>query len=111
MRLWFYPRNEGCYTSFPIKYPLHSKFKKERTYCTHYKITENMLDTYFKAGNAKAPIYSHCNLNGHTMEKCYKLHGYPPGHKLFTKSRGAYVLAVQLTSTLLLLLKMPATIE
>ena len=27
------------------------------------------------------PLYTHCGLQGHTMEKCYKLHGYPPGYK------------------------------
>ncbi|GAB4848580.1 hypothetical protein Ancab_040146 [Ancistrocladus abbreviatus] len=26
---------------------------------------------------------AHCKMTGHTMEKCYKLHGYPPGHKLY----------------------------
>ena len=25
------------------------------------------------------PICSHCGLKGHTADKCYKLHGYPPG--------------------------------
>lgn len=27
------------------------------------------------------PICTHCGLLGHTMEKCYKLHGYPPGYR------------------------------
>jgi len=27
------------------------------------------------------PLCSHCGLLGHTIEKCYKLHGYPPGYK------------------------------
>jgi len=84
-------------SSFPAKYPLHSKFKQECTYFTYCKITRHMLDTCFKAGNAAAPICSHCNLTGHTMAKCYKLHGYPPGHKLFTKPRGAHVLIAQST--------------
>ncbi|XP_073057276.1 uncharacterized protein [Primulina eburnea] len=26
------------------------------------------------------PIYSHYNILGYTMDKCYKLHGYSPGH-------------------------------
>jgi hypothetical protein len=30
------------------------------------------------------PTCSHCGLHGHTMEKCYRLHGFPPGFK-FTK--------------------------
>lgn len=25
-------------------------------------------------------VFSHCIWPGHTAEKCYKLHGYPPGH-------------------------------
>jgi hypothetical protein len=32
------------------------------------------------------PICSHCGLNGHTVDKCYRLHGFPPGYK-FTKSK------------------------
>ena len=27
------------------------------------------------------PFCTHCNFFGHTIEKCYKLHGYPPGYK------------------------------
>ena len=29
----------------------------------------------------KRPICSHCNISSHTVDKCYKLHGYPPGYK------------------------------
>jgi hypothetical protein len=32
------------------------------------------------------PICSHCGISGHTMEKCYRLHGFPPGFK-FTKGK------------------------
>lgn len=28
------------------------------------------------------PICSHCGVSGHIVEKCYKVHGYPPGFKL-----------------------------
>jgi hypothetical protein len=37
------------------------------------------------------PICSHCGIAGHTVDKCYKLHGYPPRFK-FTKrsSPGGY---------------------
>ncbi|CAL9232096.1 unnamed protein product [Arabidopsis halleri] len=31
-------------------------------------------------GNFKKPKCSHCNRIGHTVDKCYKVHGYPPGH-------------------------------
>ena len=27
------------------------------------------------------PVCSHCGVTGHTIEKSYKLHGYPPGYK------------------------------
>nr|XP_023874308.1 uncharacterized protein LOC111986850 [Quercus suber] len=35
----------------------------------------------FKKGKER-PICSHCGLLGHTVEKCYKIHGYPPGYKI-----------------------------
>ncbi|XP_057954676.1 uncharacterized protein LOC131148773 [Malania oleifera] len=31
-------------------------------------------------------ICSHCGISGHTIAKCYRLHGFPPGFK-FTKSK------------------------
>jgi hypothetical protein len=34
------------------------------------------------------PTCSHCGIIGHTMEKCYRLHGYPPGFK-FTRNKGS----------------------
>jgi hypothetical protein len=34
------------------------------------------------------PTCSHCGIIGHTMEKCYRLHDYPPGFK-FTKNKGS----------------------
>jgi hypothetical protein len=34
------------------------------------------------------PLCTHCGLLGHIIEKCYKLHGYPPGYK-FSKGRNA----------------------
>lgn len=32
-------------------------------------------------------ICSHCSLSDHTVEKCYKLHGYPPGYKFKEKGK------------------------
>uniref|UniRef100_A0A2N9EJE2 CCHC-type domain-containing protein n=1 Tax=Fagus sylvatica TaxID=28930 RepID=A0A2N9EJE2_FAGSY len=32
-------------------------------------------------GKKERPICSHCGITGHTVEKCYKIHGYPPGYK------------------------------
>lgn len=31
--------------------------------------------------NSKAPTCSFCGMIGHTVDKCYKKHGYPPGFK------------------------------
>ena len=27
------------------------------------------------------PFCTHCNFQDHTVDRCYKLHGYPPGYK------------------------------
>lgn len=27
------------------------------------------------------PICFYCNIPGHTIDQCFKLHGYPPGYK------------------------------
>ena len=36
-----------------------------------------------KGGNKKErPFCTHYNMPGHTVDKCYKLHGYPPGTNL-----------------------------
>ena len=32
-------------------------------------------------GKREGPFCTHYNMPGHTIEKCYKLHGYPPGYK------------------------------
>ncbi|KAG2291400.1 hypothetical protein Bca52824_038069 [Brassica carinata] len=31
-------------------------------------------------GGYQKPKCSHCHRIGHTVDKCYKVHGYPPGH-------------------------------
>lgn len=38
-------------------------------------------------------------MSGHTVEKCYKLHGYPLGHKFFNKSQPSSTLATQSTTS------------
>lgn len=47
------------------------------------------------AGNKGAkldnrPICSHSNITGHTVDKCYKVHGYPPGHPKFKLKQHDY---------------------
>ena len=41
--------------------------------------------TTFRGKNR--PICSHCGITGHTAEKCYHLHGYPPGFKAKPKAQ------------------------
>jgi hypothetical protein len=37
---------------------------------------------FFKQNYKKdRPMCSHCGVVGHTVKKCYKFHGYPPGFK------------------------------
>ena len=45
----------------------------------------------FKKGK-EGPTCSHCGLLGHTIEKCYKIHGYTPGYK--TKAQANQVLSL-----------------
>ena len=41
------------------------------------------------------PLCTHCGKLGHTVVKCYKLHGFPPGYKFKNKNMMAHqVLAV-----------------
>nr|GMD93397.1 putative late blight resistance protein homolog R1B-16 isoform X1 [Ipomoea batatas] len=35
--------------------------------------------------NRSKPRCTHCGILGHTQQVCYKLYGYPPGHKYFKK--------------------------
>jgi hypothetical protein len=39
------------------------------------------------------PVCTNCGITGHTVDKCYKLHGYPPGYK-FTKKPSSSVHSV-----------------
>lgn len=37
--------------------------------------------TYNKCQRKERPIYTYYNYTSHAIEKCYQLHGYPPGYK------------------------------
>lgn len=73
--------------------------KCDRPFCTFYKIQGHTLNNCFKARNAKRALCTHCNLIGHLPEKCYRLHGYPPGHKLHGKSPPTGFSSANLTTT------------
>uniref|UniRef100_A0A803PZI1 Retrotransposon Copia-like N-terminal domain-containing protein n=1 Tax=Cannabis sativa TaxID=3483 RepID=A0A803PZI1_CANSA len=41
------------------------------------------------------PFCTHCNFHGHTIEKCYKIHGYQPGYSKPNKPKEAAANQVQ----------------
>lgn len=44
--------------------------------------SDQMVAAYTPGYKQKGrPMCSHCGLPGHTLNRCYKLHGYPPGYK------------------------------
>ena len=52
----------------------------------------NGNDSYLPPRNTttrRQLLCDHCKLTGHTAKKCYKLHGYPPGHRLYRGKRVA----------------------
>ncbi|XP_030943722.1 uncharacterized protein LOC115968456 [Quercus lobata] len=51
-----------------------------------------------KGKGKERPICSHCGLQGHTVEKCYKLHGYPPSYKAKGKASLANQVSAHLDS-------------
>ena len=40
----------------------------------------------FNKNEAGRPQCTHCGAMGHVVDKCYKLHGYPPGYKFKSKA-------------------------
>lgn len=42
----------------------------------------------YSTGNKK-PVCTHCGYTGHTQDKCYKKHGYPPGWKPRSRNQGS----------------------
>lgn len=56
--------------------------EKDKYYCAHCKIAGHSLEC-FKA-NPNKPL---CQMPGHTLGKCYKLHGFLPGHKFNDKGK------------------------
>jgi hypothetical protein len=53
-------------------------------------MTKTTLGPRFSKPNFRkdSPVCSHCGVAGHTVAKCYKVHGYPPGFQ-FTRNKPA----------------------
>ncbi|CAA7061254.1 unnamed protein product [Microthlaspi erraticum] len=43
----------------------------------------NLVAAYMGRGTQK-PVCTHCRKMGHTVQKCFKIHGFPPGYKTNT---------------------------
>jgi len=57
-----------------------------------YNITDNSNYPYnggfHKTTTSRRQFFcDHCKMTGHTVQRCYKIHGYPPGHKLHKGKR------------------------
>ncbi|KAL5543790.1 hypothetical protein UlMin_007574 [Ulmus minor] len=44
--------------------------------------SQNYNSNAFKNQKRDRPYCTHCKTLGHSMDRCYKIHGYPPGYKL-----------------------------
>ena len=44
-------------------------------------------DDQKKFKGKERPLCTHCKMLGHTVDKCYKIHGYPPGYKFKNKTQ------------------------
>ena len=53
----------------------------------HLPDEASYVAAYNTARQAQKPVCTHCGKLGHTVQKCFKLHGYPPGYK----THGAYM--------------------
>ena len=72
---------------FPFVIKAHSLFIQEetqRSVTNLVRVESTVLATKSSGNNFKGkerPICTHCGKMGHTVDKCYKLHGFPPGFK------------------------------
>ena len=62
----------GSYTAKPNSIAMYANWKG----------SNSGNPTWNKGNNKKErPLFTHCNMLEHTIDKCYKLHGYPPRYK------------------------------
>ncbi|XP_019168575.1 PREDICTED: uncharacterized protein LOC109164509 isoform X2 [Ipomoea nil] len=70
---------------------LHQTGENNSTPSAFLTRTEGGSQTGYKRAmmNNKRPVCTHCGYTGHTEDKCYKKHGYPPGWKPKSRNQGA----------------------
>ena len=76
--------------------------QQKKSYNTTYRTREDQSTTgnnqFAKPGMDRRQFYcEHCKMHGNSIQRCYKIHGYPPGHKLH--NRGKKVTAIVQTDT------------
>ena len=61
----------------------HSRVDEQRRVDARAALSMQTGRTFkFQRGEDKKKLFcDHCKRDGHTIEKCFKLHGYPPGWK------------------------------
>ncbi|KAF8387898.1 hypothetical protein HHK36_026560 [Tetracentron sinense] len=59
--------------------------------------SQNRINNKTYQNRKDRPTCSHCGITGHTMEKYYKLHGFPPRYK-FTKGKNTSLAVNQVSS-------------
>ena len=76
----------------PFLNKAHSLFIQEemqRSVTNSIRVESTVLATKRSGNNPKGkerPLCTHCGKLGHTMDKCYKLHGFPPSYKFKNKN-------------------------
>ncbi|WZY72390.1 hypothetical protein YC2023_004630 [Brassica napus] len=66
--------------------PVDSVAFQNTTPLVHLPDEASYVAAYNTARQVQKPVCTHCGKLGHTVQKCFKLHGYPPGYK----THGAY---------------------
>ena len=59
------------------------------------KLSNDHHSINFGGKGKDRPICTHCGKTGHTVDKCYKLHGVPPGFKFKNKSSMAHQVSLE----------------
>ena len=63
---------------------------KQKKVCFRKNGFPNKDNKIYKNNNNKK-ICTHCGINGHTVENCYKKHGYPPGYKFSNSGKPSQI--------------------
>ena len=66
----------------------NTSFAKVDSTALAAKLSNEHLGSFFRSAAGKGkerPTCTHCGKTSHTVDKCYKKHGFPPGFKFKNK--------------------------